>query len=226
MKFLSAAAADPPSLLSLNTPPANTTLFICCLLLLTAQSFAAKDSSSVSKMPPAFQPATSLLISHSSLNRIKRGTHVSRNTSEHKSATAEQRRYRAALISALLKPAAILKLFLCLSPSLPPFSLLYNTPPPPNLPPLPPSSLSFPSVSQGSSFSAVFLSSLSLSACPVTDCTIHINYSWLLSPFCRQNQSQMESLLMGSCCTCHRLLCTQATHTPETMRRRETGISC
>lgn len=161
----------PPSLLSLNTPPANTTLFNCCLLLLTAQSFAALSysqqrrhppPSSMSKMPPAFQlqleqcPCLFLTLPSTE----KRGTHVSRNTSEHKSATAEQRRYRAALISALLKPAAILKLFLCVSLSLPPSSLLSNILPL-SLPLLPLSSPSFPSVSQGSSFS-LFSSPLSL----------------------------------------------------------------
>lgn len=77
-------------------------------------------------MPPSYQPA------HFSLF----AAHVSRSTSEHESATAEQRRYRAALISALLKPAAILKLFLCVSLSLPPSSVLSNILPLP-LPPSP-----------------------------------------------------------------------------------------
>lgn len=103
---------------------------------------------------------------------------------------------------------------LCVSLSLPPSSLLFNI-----LPLPPPSFPLFPSVSQANSFS--LFSSSSLPACPVTDCTIHINYSWLLYPFHRQNQSQMESLLMGSCCTCHRLFCTQATNTPETMRGKQ-----
>lgn len=148
-------------------------------------------------------------------------------TSERKSATAEQRRYRAALISALLKPAAILKLFLCVSLSLPPSSLLSNILPPPSPPslPLPPSA---PCISLHVSGQPLLcFPLLSLPACPVTDCTIHINYSWLLSlsPFRRQTQSQMESLPMGSCCTCHRLLCTGATNTPETIRG-ETEISC
>lgn len=152
-------------LLSLNAPPANTALFNCCLLLLTLHSSAALSYSQQRGLPPLSPPPC--LKCHPHFNQQcpclfltlhcteKRGTHVSRNTSEHESATTEQRRYRAALISALLKPAAILKLFLCLS--IPPTFLSSNI-----LPlPLPPPSPLFLSVSQGSSF-PLFSSPLSL----------------------------------------------------------------
>lgn len=84
------------------------------------------------------------------------------NTSEYKSAAAEQRRYRAALISALVKPAAILKLFApCVSrlSYLPLFffsNILPYPPPPPNT-----TTPSLSLESQGSS-SSLFSSAVSL----------------------------------------------------------------
>lgn len=102
------------------------------------------------------------------------------NTSEYESAAAEQRRYRAALISALVKPAAILKLFaLCVSwlSYLPLFFFFFS-----NILPYSPSTqhhhLIPPSGVSGQQLLSVFL--CCLPACPVTDCTMHINYSWLL----------------------------------------------
>lgn len=157
VKLLS-GAADLPSLLSLNTPPVTITAFNCRLLLWTAYSNSA--ASPPSEMPPALIPYIySNFLVYFLLFAAQQN--VSTNTSVHKSAIVEQRQHRVVLISALLKPAAILKLILFCEARL---------------------SLSSPLVSlrvSGQQLHSVFLSCLP--ACPVTDCTIHINYSWLLS---------------------------------------------
>lgn len=117
VKHSSAAEAHPPSLMSmivLYTPLPPSTLVICHLLLLTAHSFAASfhsdcGSQSSSALLPCFKNASRLqrrLIT----NTEQRELMCLENTSERKSATAEQKRCGAALISALLKPAAIVKL--------------------------------------------------------------------------------------------------------------------
>lgn len=94
VEYPSASAANPPSLLSLII--LNLFPQLCRLVSFRQCQTPPLSTFYVSKMPQS--PEMSLFISHLE------------KTSKHNSSTEEQRQYRATIISALLKQAAILEL--------------------------------------------------------------------------------------------------------------------